>query len=503
MEVGLLGSSGHMGIKTLEEFLKIPEVDVVKVLLEKDEKRNKLVKKLAKENNGRVEILIGDISNKDDVEAFVEGCSYVFNLAAVIPPKSDKHPELSYLANEVGPRLLVEALEKRPNIKFIDITSVALYGNRTEKHPYERVGDPLLPSVYDVYAAHKLRGEYLILESNIPNFVIIRQTAMIYLEMLTSNMNDGLMFHTAYNDPLEWSTAEDSGLLMANIIKEDIKGNLTQDNFWKKVFNLGAGKENRISGFETIECGFKLMGSTGKKFYDPNYNITRNFHGGFYYDGDELEKLFHYQRDNIFEYWNKIKQKYPYMSMGKIMPSKLLKAFTIKPLLKDSNAPMYWYNHNDIPRLTAFFGGKEQFEKLPTKWEDFKIWDYRPYQDLSKYEPIEYGFDINKKDSDITIEDLMNVAKLHGGKLLSKEFKKGDVYAKLEWENSDGETFTARPYTVLRGGHWWNPLYVKYIWDFDRLSKKDKIYAAYWYDSHDENENHCYYMNDQYEALMK
>ena len=104
---------------------------------------------------------------------------------------------------------------------------------------------------------------------------------------------------------------------------------------------------------------------------------------------------------------------------------------------------------------------------------------------------------------DITIEDLMNVAKLHGGKLLSKEFKKGDVYAKLEWENSDGETFIARPYTILRGGHWWNPLYVKYIWDFDRLCKKDKIYAAYWYDSHDENENHCYYMNDQYEALMK
>ena len=159
MVVGLLGSSGHMGIKTLEEFLKIPEVDVVKVLLEKDEKRNKLVKKLAKENSGRVEILIGDISNKDDVETFVEGCAYVFNLAAVIPPKSDKHPELSYLANEVGPRLLVEALEKRPNIKFIDITSVALYGHRTEKHPYERVGDPLLPSVYDVYAAHKLRGE--------------------------------------------------------------------------------------------------------------------------------------------------------------------------------------------------------------------------------------------------------------------------------------------------------------------------------------------------------
>ena len=50
MIVALLGSSGHMGIKTLEEFLKIPEIDKVKVLLEQKEKRNKLVKKLAKQN---------------------------------------------------------------------------------------------------------------------------------------------------------------------------------------------------------------------------------------------------------------------------------------------------------------------------------------------------------------------------------------------------------------------------------------------------------------------
>ena len=504
MIVALLGSSGHMGIKTLEEFLKVPEIDKVKVLLERKEKRNKLVKKLAKKNKGRVEILYGDIANKEDCEKLVEGSSYVFNLAAVIPPKSDKHPDLATLANEVGPKNLVEIIEKNPEIKFIDITSVALYGHRTEKHPYERVGDPLLPSVFDVYAANKLRGEFHILESDIPNFVIIRQTAMIYLEMLAANMDDGLMFHTAFNDPLEWSTAEDSGLLMANIIREDIKGNLTQENFWRKIFNLGGGRENCITGYETIDGGFKLMGASGKKFYDPNYNVTRNFHGGFYYDGDELEKLFHYQRDKISEYWAKIGKKYPYMKMGKICPSGLVKSMAIKRLFKDSNSPQYWYAHNDIPRLTAFFGSQEAYENQPKKWEDFKLWDYLPYQDFEKYYvPIDYGFDIDKKDSEVTLEDLQNVAKLHGGKLLSKEFKKGDVYAKLEWENSDGERFIARPYTVLRGGHWWNPLYVSNTWDFDRLAKKDQIYAAYWYDSHDKDENHCYYMDDKYEAFMK
>ncbi len=504
MKIALTGSSGHMGISTLKEFLTIKEVDLIKVLLLKNEKkRNKLVKKLYKENKGRIEIYYGDISNIDDVRNISKDVDYFFNLAAVIPPKSDKYPNLSYLANEVGTSNIVKVIEDNPNIKLIDITSVALYGHRNIKHPFERVGDPLLPSVYDVYAAHKLRGEYNILESDINNYVIIRQTAMVYLEMLNANMSDGLMFHTCFNDPLEWSTAEDSARLMASIIKEDLLGHLNKDNFWNKVFNLGAGINNRISGYDTIEGGFKLIGGTTKKFFDPYYNVTRNFHGGFYYDGDELNKLFSYQKDDINEYWNKILKKYPYYSLGKLVPKGIIKKFVIKRLFKDSNSPAYWYKHNDIPRLTAFYGSKEEYLNQPRKWDDFDLVDYSKIRSIDNYKPIDYGFDINKEDKDITISDLINVANMHGGKLLSKEFKTGDVYTKLKWVNQDGEVFISRPYTILRGGHWFNPLYKDYIWDFDRLSKKDRIFAQYWYDSHNIDENNTYYMNEDFEAFIK
>ena len=504
MKVALTGASGHMGIATLREFLQIPEVKEVRLLVLPKDKREKLIHKLAKEyQDKKVVIIHGDISNLEDLEKTCENVSYLFNLAAVIPPGSDKFPEKSRLANEVGAFNCIKVCEKHKDIKLIDITSVALYGHRNDKHPFERIGDPLLPSVYDVYAAHKLRGEFAILESDVLNFVIIRQTAMIYLEMLVANMNDGLMFHTAFNDPLEWSTAEDSGRLMANIIKEDIAGHLNKGNFWNRVFNLGDGEENRISGYDTIDGGFKIFGGEAKKYFDPNYNVTRNFHGGFYLDGDELDKLFHYQNDKIDEYWDKVAKKYPYLKMGKLSPSGLIKTFAIKKLFKDSNAPQYWYAHNDIPRLTAFFGSKEAYEKQPTKWEDFKLIDYRKIRSDKNYQSIDYGYDINKADKDITIDDLRNVAKMHGGKLLSKDFKKGDLSAKLLWENQDGETFTARAYTVIRAGHWMNPLYKELVWDFDRLSKKDKLYAQYWYDSHDVNEDHYYYMDDKYEAYLK
>lgn len=503
MKVALTGSTGHMGIQTLKEFLNTKEIDVVRVLLRKGSKKNKIIEKIARKNKGRIELVYGNISNLDDISELILGSSYLFNLAAVIPPSSDKNPALSYMANEIGTKNVVRACEENPELKLIEITSVALYGNRNIKHPFERVGDPLLPSVFDVYAAHKLRGEFSVLESNIKNYVVIRQTAMIYLQMLNSNMSDGLMFHTPFNVPLEWSTAEDSGKLMANIVKEDLKGNLNKKNFWNKVFNLGAGEKNRISGFEALEGGFKLIGGKTYKFFEPQYNAPRNFHGGFYYDGDDLEKLFHYQHDNIDEYWMKILKKYPYYSFGKIIPAKIIKKFAIKRLFKDPNSPTYWYKHDDVARLTAFFGSKEKYETMPKSWADFNLDDLKNIRSIKNYKPIDYGFDIDKSDDEITLEDLKNVAKMHGGKLLTQNFEKGDVYKTLLWEDRDGNSFNAKPYTILRGGHWFNPLYNSYTWDFDRLSKKDKIYAQLWYDSHDENENHTYFMNEKYEVKLK
>ena len=157
MIVTLFGAAGHMGFPTLEEFIKIKEVDKVKVLLEVKYKRNKLVKKLARKNPGKIEILYGTVASKKDVEKAIEGASYLFNLAAAIPPRADKFPLDSYNANEIGVKNIVEVLEKHKEVKLIDITTVALYGHRDQKNPWVRVGDPLFPGVFDFYTVHKLR----------------------------------------------------------------------------------------------------------------------------------------------------------------------------------------------------------------------------------------------------------------------------------------------------------------------------------------------------------
>ena len=186
------------------------------------------------------------------------------------------------------------------------------------------------------------------------------------------------------------------------------------------------------------------------------------------------------------------------------MPKFLIRKFVFEKLYQDSNSPVYWYKHHDIARLTAFFGSKEQYEELLTKdWKDFEKWDYLKDRSTSTYKAINYGYDIDKEDKEITFDDLKSYASRRGGKLLSNEYKQGNIYQTLEWENADGERFKARAYSVIRGGHWLNPLYSSLTWDFDRLAKSDNLIASYWYDSHEKSENHCYFMDDKYQALIK
>lgn len=510
MIVSVTGASGNMGVPTVEELLRIPEITTVRILGHRKKTTEKLLHRF-REHRSRFEVLYGTVASVEDCRRLIDKADYVINMAAVIPPASDKKPEAAIEANERGPEALVRAIcEAKEQPKLIHISTVGLYGNRNHRHPFGRVGDPLLISPFDLYALTKLRGEFTVLESDVKCWAVIRQTAMLYDEMLMKNVSDGLMFHTCFNSPLEWATGRDSGRLMGNILRRDLKGELTEENFWKKCFNLGMEK-NRITGYETLDQGFRLIGGSAEDFFETNYNSTRNFHGLWFSDGQRLEELFHYQKETLADYWDGVLKQHAYFSLGRLAPKKLIKKLVIDRLLKDSNAPRYWLEHNDHARITAYFGSEEEYSAIPESWKDFPLLCKGKSEDgpvdydaLRKTDtPIDYGFDFSKPDSEISIEDLRSVAKAHGGKLISEEFVTGDLYAPVEWETQDGERFTARPYTVLRCGHWYHISFREYAWDFDRLSRKDRIFSAFWMDSHSPEENQRYWYDDRFEARME
>ena len=82
--------------------------------------------------------------------------------------------------------------------------------------------------------------------------------------MLSDNMSDGLMFHTCFNAPLEWVTAHDSGVLIANIIKRDSEKDL-KNKFWRQCFNIGADGKIRLLDMTPLTMDLSLLGHS-KRF---------------------------------------------------------------------------------------------------------------------------------------------------------------------------------------------------------------------------------------------
>lgn len=511
MQVAITGITGNMGQATLSEVVKIEGIDKFKFLVLPDDKRIRELLRKYRSYKNKFEVIYGNLKDREVCDRLVSGCDYVINLAAVIPPHSDQDPQSAIDCNEIGVKNLVKAIESCENQpKYIHISTVALYGNRNYHHPWGQVGDPLLVSPYDIYSATKLRGEFYVLESEIKTWVVLRQTAMLHINMLKDNMSDGLMFHTCFNAPLEWATAHDSGLLIANILRKDMAEDLSKF-FWKHIFNIGGGEENCITGFDTLNDGFKLIGGSAKDFFKPYYNATRNFHGMWFYDSKLLDKLFDYQKQTTDEYWKEIAKKYWCYSLGKAVPKSVISTFSIKRLFKSKNSPAYWYKHHDEAKMIAYFKGVDKYEKLGKDWSKFNLLvenkgengeeiDYLKLRKRENAKLIDYYFNIDNYEN-ITIKDLQNVAHAHGGELLSKNFD--DLYQKLEWLTQDGEKFTATAFTVMKGGHWYNRIYSENVWDFDRLSKKDKIFAQIWLDSHDESENNLYYFDENFTAKIE
>ncbi len=505
----MTGVSGNMGREALAQTLELKTVEFVRVLLTFRKRNEKLAKRLKKQYGNRIQVLRGSVADEALCRKLVEGVDYVVHMAAVIPPRSDASPAASEECNKRGAVAIVNAVKATsPQPKYIHISTVALYGNRNEKHPFGRVGDPLLVSPFDTYAMHKLYGERYCLDADLDCWAVLRQTAMLHPNMLKDNISDGLMFHTALNAPLEWASSRDSGYLIKRILERDSAGEVPE--FWKKIYNIGAGKACMVTGYDTFNQGFAMIGGSAEKFFRPNWMAARNFHGLWFADGDELQKLFGYQRDTVQGYWKEIASHHKIYALGKIVPKGLIHFFLFRRLLNHPNSPRRWVKNGDVPRTTATFGSMQNAGGMSEDWADYKLiakgdfGDYDRLRDVSLAKEegrlLQHGYDETKAMEDWAAEDMRDAAAFRGGEFLSEAVE--GPYKKVQWRCHEGHTFEASPYTVLRGGHWCPVCCQPAPWNFDLLAKHNPFFAQVWYDSHAHDENLIYGLDEAGDPIL-
>jgi nucleoside-diphosphate-sugar epimerase len=158
---------------------------------------------------------------------------------------------------------IIDAIKKQENayeIGLVYIGTVGMTGCRRDPIHWGRIGDPIKGSMFDYYTTSKIAAERAVFESGLKKWVSIRQSGM----MPFVNEPTPTMFHQNMNNILEWSTAEESGLLMANICEDWIP-----DTFWRKAYNVGSGEKWRLTLWQMYERYFGQLGLAYKQILDP------------------------------------------------------------------------------------------------------------------------------------------------------------------------------------------------------------------------------------------
>lgn len=440
----LTGATGIMGFEALKQLLTEEQFQLTLLVRPSKKNRKKLKAYL---NNERVHIVWGELQRYEDVLKAVIGADIVLHVGGMVSPNADKYPELTIEVNTLSAAHIVKAVKAQPNadqIKVVYIGSVAQMGYREAPDHFGCASDRMNPAQADHYAVSKIMAEQIFAESGLPFWVSLRQSAILYPELIKKGMNP-IMFHVPLKGVLEWATVEDSGRLLKNICKKELPA-----EFWRGFYNISSGKSFRMTNYEFEKKLLKaIYCPTVEKIFEPNWFATKNFHGCWYSDADLLEEYIGF-RSNIpcDDYFSQVlKKRTPwFFRLVKIVPPRLIKMIMQRVAHNKETGTLHWIKTDNQEKIDLHFGSYENWKALPD-------WMGLDREHPSENAPVrEKNKLISKPIQEWNWNDMQELAAFHGGKCLSQPIEKVDADKQLLWENSDGDSFSASPRYVAFGG---------------------------------------------------
>jgi cholest-5-ene-3beta,7alpha-diol 3beta-dehydrogenase len=311
-KVLLTGASGTVGKEVLKQLCELPDIFEITVF----DKKTKETKSFYKKFNKKVNVVFGDISQKADVIPACKNKDIVIHLAAIIPPLADEYPDLAEAVNINGTKNLVECTEEYSSEAFfLYSSSISVYGDRN-KNPWIKTSDPLIPSNRDEYAITKIAAEKIVVSSKL-NWTIFRLTAIMGLG---NHKPSALMFHMPLDSHLEIATPGDAARAFVNAMNH-------QDELNKKIFNLAGGEKCRVDYKNFLTRSFEIFG-LGKLDFKNKSFATKNFHCGYYEDGDILNDILDFRRETLEDYFRNTKRS--------ISPARRVLTIIFRKLIKDN-----------------------------------------------------------------------------------------------------------------------------------------------------------------------
>ncbi len=504
--VALFGATGTMGHQALRELWRRRDRYDLVLLVRPFARNRKLLRRYLRESGIGVgpglvvqgeglKVVWGDATCYDDVAEAVEGVDWVLDAMAFISPQADYYPETAKAVNTRAIEHIVRAIEAQPGgaerIRLVYTGTVAETGDRLGRIHMGRVGDPLKPSIFDYYAVTKIAGERAVLESNLRHWASLRMTYIMPTNYQDyASLVDPILFHQPLNTRMENLSDRDAGYGLVNALEIP-----TESDFWRRVYNMGGGPAMRCTAYEYMNRTFQELGLSGlEACTERRWFALRNFHMQYYEDSAVLNEYLHHGRDSLDDYWTALRASMPVgirllSSLARRVPAlrRQVEQATYRRLRRlateHRNGTAHWVQQENEPRITAFYGNRATYESIPEWGAETSL----PDMD-DEWVRLDHGYDEGK--THLSLDDLRQAAAFRGGQCLADTWD-GDWYRALRWRCAFDHEFSARPYTVLKAGHWC-PVCVAPPWTYDEEARRNPFFSQVWLANRDASEDRCY-----------
>jgi len=240
------------------------------------------------EDEPNVEIVKGDITDKESVYEAVRNVGGILHLAALLPPASERDRDKTFAVNVEGTRNIVEALKSHGSKATLVFTSsISTYGDTSKESDPIKITQP--QNAIDTYAESKIAGEKVLIGSGV-NFVILRIASIAVPAFL--------------EPPEPWPFTSDQRVEMVHRddVADAIKSSVGTAEAVGNVFNIAGGSTWRLAGKNYVEDFFNFMGAPVEMAVyreEPGWND--------WYDTVESQKILNYQNRSYGFYSGEMK----------------------------------------------------------------------------------------------------------------------------------------------------------------------------------------------------
>jgi nucleoside-diphosphate-sugar epimerase len=319
----ITGAFGNIGKVVIEEAYKrgheiiVFEIENKKTLKEAQKYRNKVNK-----------VIFGDMRNLEDAKKAVQEAEIVIHLAAIIPPTSKKHRELTMGINYGGTVNLITAIKQtKRSIPFVFTSSASVMGPTQLQNKLVGRNDPLV--ITGNYEESKIKCEEF-LKNNVDNFLIFRLAGVLpsfsALSFVAVFPFLEEIFDMHPDMRLEMIMAEDVATALVTGAEKLKSGNFQKN----QAYILGGGEKNdwQLRGGEFLSCVF---GSLSLPMPDQEY-FTQDINSYHldWYDTKEAQQEFDYQNHSFDDYLKRIKKTFRIYKLPKILFRKIIMKKLVK-----------------------------------------------------------------------------------------------------------------------------------------------------------------------------